>query len=457
MTDIRPPPPSAPPLVPFLPHGRDILNSGGPDEESSVAEPARGIVFDTFRALRHRNFRLYFFGQLLSLVGSWMQSLAQGWLVWRMTRSPWLLGLLGFFQMAPVLLFGLLGGVAADRFSRRRIVLTTQSAAAIQAVILAALTLAGVITVPQIFALAAILGLVNAFDMPGRQAFLVEMVGKEDLGNAIALNSSVFNGARIVGPALAGLVVQAWGEGICFALNALSFLAVLASLLAMRVDSKPRADGGRGALGGLREGLAYAWGTPHVRSMLILVMVTSLFALSYSALLPALVGGELGKDASGMGIVMSAAGVGALLGALNMARRKGFRGLGRIAGAASSSFGAFLILLALANSLPWATAAMFGLGFCMMSQLAATNTTLQTFVPERLRGRLMSLYTVAFVGMTPLGSLLLGRVSAQFGTPVALAAGGAVTLVAGLAFLTTIRRVRPTVEALLDEIPPAEL
>lgn len=413
-----------------------------------MVDVSRGIFYDTFRAVRHRNFRLYVFGQLLSLVGSWMQSLAQGWLVWRMTHSSLLLGLLGFFQMAPVLFFGLLGGVAADRFPRRRIVLITQTAAAIQAVVLAVLTLAGTITVPQIFFLAAVLGLVNAFDMPGRQAFLVEMVGKEDLGNAIALNSSVFNGARIVGPALAGLVVQAWGEGVCFALNALSFVAVLASLLAMRVDSRPRADGGRGALEGLMEGFTYAWGTAHVRSMLLLVMVTSLFALSYSALLPAMVGGVLGKDAAGMGILMSSAGVGALLGALNMARRKGFRGMGRIAGVSASSFGAFLVLLAAARSLPLATAAMFGLGFSMMSQLAATNTTLQTFVPERLRGRLMSLYTVAFVGMTPLGSVILGTIASRFGTPAALATGGAITLVAGLAFLTTVPKVRPLVEAL---------
>lgn len=407
-------------------------------------------VLDTFRALRHRNFRLYFFGQLLSLVGSWMQSLAQGWLVWRMTGSPWLLGLLGFFQMAPVLLFGLLGGVVADRFPRRRIVLVTQSAAAIQATVLALLTLIGAITIPEIFALAALLGLINAFDMPGRQAFLVEMVGREDLGNAIALNSAVFNGARIVGPALAGFVVQAWGEGTCFALNALSFVAVLASLLAMRVTERPREEGAAGALEGLREGLAYAWGTPHVRAMLLLVMATSVFALSYGALLPAVVGGVLKGDASAMGTLMSAGGLGALLGALNMARRKGTRGLGRIAGLSALSFGAVLMVLATSRVLPLSAAAMFGLGYAMMCQLAATNTTLQTFVPERLRGRLMSLYTVAFVGMTPVGSLILGRVAARFGTPAALYVGGGVTLVAGLAFLASVPGVRPSVQALRE-------
>lgn len=413
-----------------------------------MAEESRGILFDTFRALKHRNFRLFFFGQLLSLIGSWMQSLAQGWLVWRMTHSTWLLGLLGFFQMAPVLFFGLLGGIVADRFPRHRIVVVTQASAAIQATLLAALTLLGIITVPEIFALAALLGIVNAFDMPGRQAFLVEMVGKEDLGNAIALNSSIFNGARVVGPALAGLVVEAWGEGVCFALNALSFIAVLGSLLAMRVDSKARGDRNQGALHGLREGLAYAWETPHVRSMLLLVMFTSIFALSYSALLPAVVGGVLRSGASGMGILMSAGGVGALLGALNMARRKGARGLGRIAGISSAAFGVFLIFLAVSRSMALSSVAMFGLGFCMMSQLAATNTTLQTFVPERLRGRLMSLYTVAFIGMTPLGSVAIGKMAAHYGTPLALGGGGGVTIVAGLVFLATVRRVRPSVEAL---------
>jgi MFS family permease len=418
-----------------------VLSIAGTD----VAEPGRGILFDTFRALKHRNFRLFFIGQLLSLVGTWMQSLAQGWLVWRLTESTWLLGLLGFFQMAPVLLFGLAGGIVADRFPRHKIVLATQSAAAIQATVLAMLTLLGVITVPEIFLLAAILGLVNAFDMPGRQAFLVEMVGREDLGNAIALNSSVFNGARVVGPALAGLVVQVWGEGICFALNAFSFLAVLGGLVAMRVDSPPRREAGRGAWMGLKEGLAYAWGTRHVRSLLILVMVTSLFALSYSALLPAVVGGILKRDASGMGILMSSGGLGALLGALNIARRKGTHGLGRIAGLSAASFGALLVLLAASRSMEISVAVMFGMGYAMMSQLAATNTTLQAYVPERLRGRLMSLYTVAFIGMTPLGSVVLGKVAARFGTPAALYVGGGITLATGLIFLTTIRRDRASV------------
>jgi MFS family permease len=411
----------------------------------------RGIFSDTFRALKHRNFKLFFFGQLLSLVGSWMQSLAQGWLVWRMTQSTWLLGLLGFFQMAPVLFFGLVGGIVADRFPRHRIVLVTQTAAACQATILAALTLLGIITVPEIFFLAAMLGLVNAFDMPGRQAFLVEMVGKEDLGNAIALNSSIFNGARIVGPALAGLLVEAWGEGVCFAVNAVSFVAVLGSLLAMKVKKPARKEPDRGALKGLKEGLSYAWETPHVRSMLLLVMVTSLFAIAYGSLLPAIVGGVLHRDASGLGILMAAGGVGALLGALNMARRKGDRGLGKIAGLSAAGFGLVLLLLAASRTLFLSSAAMFALGFAMMSQLAATNTTLQIFVPERLRGRLMSLYTVAFVGMTPVGSLVLGRVASRFGTPVALYIGGGVTFAAGLVFLTTIRGVRPSVEALMDE------
>ncbi len=403
----------------------------------------------TLRGLRHRNFRLFFFGQLVSLAGSWMQNLAQGWLVWRLGGSPWLLGLVGFAQFFPVLLLGLLGGWAADRFDRHRLVMLTQTASLVQSVLLAALTLSGAVQIWHVIVLAAFLGVVNAFDMPARQAFLVRMVGREDLGNAIALNSSIFNGARIVGPAVAGLITGLWGEGACFALNALSFGAVLVSLTAMRLDRETRPPG-PGPWRQIREGLAYAWTTPHTRALLGLVTATSLLGLPYSVLLPAIAGGVLGTDAGGLGLLMSCAGIGSLAGALSMARRTSLRGLGRHAGIMGCLFGAALTLFALSERFSLSAALLALLGFCFMSQMAAVNTLLQSLVPEALRGRLMSLYVVTFVGMAPVGSLAMGRLSSRFGVQEVLFAGGVLTLVAAVAFLAHLPRVRPSVQALLE-------
>ncbi len=378
-----------------------------------------------------------------------MQNLAQGWLVWRLGGSPWLLGLVGFAQSFPVLLLGLLGGWAADRFDRHRLVMLMQTASLVPSVVLAALTLSGAVQIWHVIVLAAFLGAVNAFDMPARQAFLVRMVGLEDLGNAIALNSSIFNGARIVGPAVAGLVTGLWGEGACFALNALSFGAVLASLAAMRLDRERRRSG-PGAWHQIREGLAYAWRTPHTRALLGLITATSLLGLPYSALLPAIAGGVLGTDARGLGLLMSCAGIGSLAGALSMARRASLKGLGRHAGLMASLFGATLALFALSERFALSAALLVVLGFCFMSQMAAVNTLLQSLVPEPLRGRLMSLYVVTFVGMTPLGSLAMGHFSSRFGVQEVLFAGGVLTLVSAMAFLAHLPRVRPSVQVLLD-------
>ncbi len=412
---------------------------------------APGSAAHTLRALRHRNFRLFFFGQLVSLIGTWMQSLAQGWLVWRLSHSAWLLGLVGFCQMAPVLFLGLLGGILADRFDRHRMVIATQSAALVQSVLLAALTLTGAITVWQIMALALLLGVVNAFDMPIRQAFLVQMVGREDLGNAIALNSSIFNGARIIGPAVAGLVVARWGEGMCFSLNAVSFLAVLASLIAMRLDKRPlpRPEGNTGQR--LAEGFSYAWRTPHVRVLLSLMMVTSLFAFPFTSFLPALVGGVLHQGAGGLGTLMTCSGIGALLGALAVARREGIRGMGRLVGTTGAGFGLFLMAFGLSRSFWLSCALILAVGFCMMIQMASTNTLLQSLVPEELRGRLMSLYTVTFVGVAPIGSLLLGWLAHYLKIQWVLVGGGAITAAAGVVFIFLVPKIRPSVLPLLAE------
>lgn len=299
-----------------------------------------GVWGRTFRALRQRNFRLFFAGQFLSLIGSWMQSLAQGWLVWRLSHSSYLLGLVGFCQMGPVLLLALLGGVAADRFKRHRLVLTTQTIMLVQAVALSALTLGGWIQIWHVMVLAAVLGSVNAFDMPGRQAFLVQMVGSEDLGNAIALNSTIFNGARIIGPAVAGVVVNLWGEGACFAINAASYLAVLVSLLAMRLPPQPVHDGGTGAWGHIREGLGYAWDAHHVRALLALMIVIGFCGLPYLSFLPAIAGGVFHTGPHGLGVLMTSVGIGALIAAVFFAHRQGVAGLGRVAPLSASGFGA---------------------------------------------------------------------------------------------------------------------
>lgn len=412
--------------------------------------PAFTNLSQTLRGLRHRNFRLFFFGQLVSLVGSWMQNLAQGWLVWRLSRSPWLLGLVGFAQFGPILLLGLFGGVAADRFDRHRLVIATQTGLLSQAALLTLLTLTDRVQVWHVVVLAAAQGAVNAFDMPARQSFLVRMVGKEDLGNAIALNSSIFNGARIVGPALAGLVTGLWGEGVCFLLNTLSFGAVLGSLFAMRLPPEGNRRTPSGPWRQIAEGFRYAWNTPHVRALLTLVTATSLFALPYSILLPAVAGGVLHTDARGLGLLMSAAGLGSLAGALAMARRRGLRGLGRTAGLMSLLFGLGLLAFSL-STVFWLSAALLAaVGFFLMSQMASVNTLLQGLVPDALRGRLISLYVVTFIGMAPVGSLVMGKLAGHLGVQAVLSGGGLLTAAAGAVFLAFIPRIRPHVRPLLE-------
>jgi len=402
-----------------------------------------------FRALRHRNFRLFFAGQLVSLVGSWMQMLAQGWLVWRLSGSAWLLGALGFGQMGPVLALGLFGGLVADRFDRRRLVLATQALLALQAILLAAVTLSGMVQVWMVLVLAAFLGCVNAFDMSARQAFLLDMAGREDLGNAIALNSSLFNGARIAGPALAGWVVARWGEGACFTVNAVSYVAVLGGLLAMRLPERaPRPESAGNWRQELAEGFAYAWRTPAVRDVLGLLIATSLFAAPYTVFLPAFAGGVHQAGSRGLGILMSAVGLGALAGALTVGYRKGTKGLGRLAGLSAAGFGITLTAFALSGSFALSAALLLGTGFFMMIEVACINTLLQTLAPPALRGRIISFYVVGFIGMTPLGSLALGRLAQAFGAPDVLAVAGLLAVAAAGVFLARVPGVRAAMAAL---------
>ncbi|MBP7868388.1 MAG: MFS transporter [Acidobacteria bacterium] len=380
-----------------------------------------------FRAFRHRDFRLFFSVQLVSLVGSWMQNLAQGWLLWRLTGSSWFLGLLGFFQMGPVLLFGLPSGIVADRFDRYRLVLLTQSLACIQAAALALLTLGGVIRVWHLLALAAFLGLVNTFDMTARQAFLVRMVGPVDLPNAIALNSVLFNGARIVGPAIAGWVVERYGESACFAANAVSFLVVLGGLLLMRVERDAPDKATTGAWSQLREGLVFAYRHPEIRGILTILAGAACFGMAYLFFLPAVAGEVLGLGARGMGMLLTLAGIGAIGGALFMAGYRHPDRLLRLARASAFAFGLGLAAFGLSRSPGLSCLLLVPVGFGMMTSMSCANMLIQNQAPEALRGRLVSLYIFAFGGLSPVGSLLLGALSRWIGVQAALTVGGLVT------------------------------
>ncbi|HVB37007.1 MAG TPA: MFS transporter [Vicinamibacterales bacterium] len=376
------------------------------------------------RAFAHRNYRLYFFGQFVSVTGTWMQAIAQAWLVYRLTGSAVQLGLVSFAGQIPVFLLSPIGGAVADRYSRHRAVITTQTSAMLLALILAGLTLGGIVRVWEIFVLAALLGVVNAFDIPARQAFLVEMVGREDLMNAIALNSSLVNAARVVGPAVAGLLVAAIGEGWCFFVNGISYVAVLGCLLAMRLP--PRAAPGRGhsATRAIIEGFGFVWRTGPIRALLVLLGIVSLTALPYSVLMPVFADRVLHGGADTLGLLMGASGFGALIGALSLAARRGVRGLGRWVAVASLAFGLLLGLFAVSRTLWLAMVLMVPIGAAMMIEMSASNTLIQAMVPDALRGRVMAVYSMMFMGMAPFGSLVAGVIAERFGSPWALAAGG---------------------------------
>jgi MFS family permease len=394
--------------------------------------------------LRHRNFQLFFSGQLVSLIGTWMQSVAQAWLVYRITHSSLLLGSVSFAGQFPVFLAAPLGGIVADRYNRQRVVIGTQVASMLLALVLAVLTWTNKITVPEIFWLAALLGVVNAFDIPGRQSFLVEMVGKDDLINAIALNSSMFNGARIIGPAIAGLLVAKIGEGWCFFANAVSYIAVIIGLFMMRVP--PREHRPQGSpIAHVIEGFRFVQKTAPIRAILLLLGLVSLVAMPYTVLMPIFADKILHGGARGLGILMGATGVGALFGALTLATRTGVSGLGRWITFSCAGFGITLVAFALSRDFWLSTAVLVPVGFCMMLQMSSSNTLIQAMVPDHLRGRVMSVYSMMFMGMAPFGALMGGVVADRLSAPVAVGMG-AVAAVGGAAIFG-IRLPRLRVEA----------
>jgi MFS family permease len=387
------------------------------------------------RALRHRNYRLFFAGQSISLVGTWMQQIAMSWLVYRLTGSAFLLGIVSFAGSIPIFLVAPFAGLLADRWNRHRMLVVIQALAMIQALILAVLVLADVITVWEIVVLSIFLGVINAFDMPIRQAFVVEMIDKrEDLGNAIALNSSMFNGARLVGPSIAGLLIAAVGEGYCFLLNGLSYIAVIVALLAMkRVPHTPELKRSR-TLQTLKEGFVYSFGFPPIRSLLLLLALVSLMGMPQIVLMPIFATTILHGNSHTLGFLVGASGIGALVGAVYLASRKSVRGLGRIIPLSAAIFGLGLIALSFSRSVWPALLLMVVTGFGMIVQMASSNTVLQTIVDEDKRGRVMSLYAVSIRGMAPFGGLIAGSLASAIGTPNTFLVGGVCCVLGGLLF-----------------------
>ncbi len=409
-----------------------------------------------FRSLRHRNFRLYWLGQLVSLIGTWMQSVAQGWLMHQLTSSAFMLGLLTFCQFTPVMLLSLWAGVLADRMDRRRLLLITQSVAMLQAVAMATVTTTHVVQPWMVLALALVFGVFNAFDLPARQTFLIEMVGRGDLSNAIALNSAAFNAARVIGPAFAGVLLASVGEGGCFWLNALSYLAVLYSLWRIQVAPREPAPGSGDALKHLREGLDYAWKTRPLRNLLLLLGVVAGFGFQYVFLLPVYTRDLLHAGPRVYGLLVSAFGVGSLLSAAVMTRRLDRWALRRnlLVGLAAAGVG--MGAFAWSRSVPLSAAMGFLAGFGLILYVASTNTLLQHTVEDHFRGRVMSLYTLMLIGTAPVGALVLGVIAQRFGAPSATSVS-ALTLLGGALWVAYRLRVLAAREAeVTDEAPAPE-
>jgi MFS family permease len=438
-----------------------IQDSSPPDGGQS---PERKLNWQAAgRALRHRNFQLFFSGQLISLVGTWMQTVAQSWLVYKLTGSGLKLGAVGFASQIPVFLFAPLGGITADRSNRQRVVIATQAASMILALVLAALTLTHRITVKEIFVLAALLGVVNAFDIPGRQAFLVDMVGKEDLMNAIALNSSMFNGARVVGPAVAGVLVARLGEGWCFFANGVSYIAVIVGLLMMNVHAPVRASARASPFEHIMEGFRFVSRTSPIRALLLLLGLVSVTGMPYVVLMPIFAdrilhnGGQelaslIGSHDLGavrLGLLMGAAGVGALLGALTLAMRSGIKGLGTWVSVCCAGFGVSLIVFAFSTSFWLSVLLLLPVGYFIMLQMASSNTLIQAMVPDALRGRTMAVYSMMFMGLAPIGALLGGALSDRLGAPWTVAIGGLASVLGAWWFSKQLPKVRAEARRLI--------
>ena len=419
----------------------------------TVPESVSGRYSHAWRALRHRNFRLFVEGQSVSLIGTWMTRVATSWLVYRLTGSALLLGIVGFAGQILTFLLAPFAGVFVDRLNRQKLLIWTQVLAALQSLALAWLTITGRITIYEIIGLAVFQGFINAFDMPVRQSFLIQMVeDKQDLGNAIALNSSMVNLARLIGPALAGIIIGAIGEGYCFLIDGVSYFAVIASLLMMRVTVAPIARQTTSMLQQLHEGWTYVKGFSPIRTILLLFAVISLTGMPYLVLMPIFASKVLHGGAHTLGWLMGASGVGALLAAGRLALKKSVRGLTSAIQFAAFLFGGGLILFGLSRNLLVSLALMFVTGYGMMQGLAGSNTVIQTLVPEKMRGRVMSYYTVAFVGMAPFGSLLAGGLAHWFGAPHAVMMTGCCCLAAAVWYTSQLKAIRLVMRPIYEEM-----
>ncbi|MGB8987112.1 MAG: MFS transporter, partial [Candidatus Sulfotelmatobacter sp.] len=386
-------------------------------------------------------------------IGTWMTRVATSWLVYRLTGSALLLGFVGFAGQIPTFLLAPFAGVLVDRLNRRNMLVWTQALAGLQSLALAGLTLAKIITVHEVIWLSVLQGLINAFDMPGRQAFLIQMVeDKQDLGNAIALNSSMVNVARLVGPALAGFVIAGVGEGYCFLIDGISYLAVIASLLMMRVNIAPARRAAASILEQLKEGWTYVRGFPPIRTILLLFALISLMGMPFMVLMPIFASNVLHGGPHTLGFLLGASGVGALISAISLALRKTVRGLTTMIQISAALFGVGLICFGLSHTLLLSMSLMVVVGFGMMQGLAASNTVIQTLVPEDKRGRVMSYYTMAFVGMAPFGSLLAGGLAHRFGAPHAVMITGAFCLAGSLWFTTQLKSIRKIMRPIYVEM-----
>lgn len=411
------------------------MDEDRPDNQSSM----RRIL----RALQHRNYRLFFGGQGISLIGTWLTRVATSWLVYRLTDSALLLGVVGFAGQIPTFLLAPLAGVLVDRWNLHRILVITQALSMIQSFLLAILALTGVITVWHIIILNVFQGLINAFDTPARQAFVVEMVeDKKDLANAIALNSSMFNAARLLGPAVAGVLIAAVGEGICFLIDGVSYLAVIASLLAMTIATRKTAKAAPEVLHGLREGYNYAFGFAPIRAILLFLALVSLMGMPYTVLMPVMAKDVLHGEAHTLGFLTAAAGMGALAGAVYLASRKSVLGLGKIIALAGSGFGLALAAFSLSRRLWLSLLLMLLTGFGMMVHMASSNTVLQTIVDDDKRGRVMSFYAMAFLGMAPFGSLFAGGLASKIGAPMTILIGGVACIFGAIIYARKLPSLR---------------
>ena len=442
------------PVLP-APEVPEAATPSGPDGNSVLPANNDGMS-RAWRALRHRNFRLFFSGQSISLIGTWMTRIATSWLVYRLTGSALLLGVVGFVGQIPTFLLAPFAGVWVDRLNRRNVLVWTQVLAAVQSLVLAGLTLAHVITLWEILVLSAFQGLINAFDMPGRQAFLIEMVeDRKDLGNAIALNSSMVNAARLIGPSIAGVLIAASGEGICFLIDGVSYLAVIASLLLMRLAPAVvvlNAGARPSMMVQLREGWDFVAAFVPIRSILILFAICSLMGMPYVVLMPIFASKVLHGGPHTLGFLMGAAGTGALVAAISLAFRKSVVGLTKTVPIAAALFGLGLILFGLSHVLWLSLPMMLLVGFGMMGGMAASNTIIQTLVRQEMRGRVMSYYTMAFVGMAPFGSLLAGGLAHMLGAPTAIILTGSCCILGAAWFTTQLPAIRAVMRPIYQEM-----